>query len=186
MSKFAALSKMGAMGSRMGAGLSSRMGAAGTAMRGSAAYQGVAQTAGQEVSITLNYGQIGMIVAFAMSYLVVASLGIDMFSKCDNLEGNTTQENLNKWLVATLAIAITIPVTLLLTKVAGSKLTGLVALLFAIMGIVGSSAVLHWSGKCDAHKDDESKKVYGGINMAVFVLVLLVALFLLRPKGKMA
>jgi hypothetical protein len=186
MSKFAALSKMGAMGSRMGAGLSSRMGAAGTAMRGSAAYQGVAQTAGKEVSITLNYGQIGMIVAFAMSYLVVASLGIDMFSKCDNLEGNTTQENLNKWLVATLAIAITIPVTLLLTKVAGSKLTGLVALLFAIMGIVGSSAVLHWSGKCDAHKDDESKKVYGGINMAVFVLVLLVALFLLRPKGKMA
>jgi hypothetical protein len=61
-----------------------------------------------------------------------------------------------------------------------------VALLFAIMGIVGSSAVLHWSGKCDAHKDDESKKVYGGINMAVFIVVLLVALFLLRPKGKMA
>jgi hypothetical protein len=193
MSKFAALSKMGAMGSKMGAmgskmgaGMSSRMGAAGTAMRGSSAYQGVAQTAGKEVSITLNYGQIGMIVAFAMSYLVVASLGIDMFSKCDNLEGNTTQENLNKWLVATLAIAITIPVTLLLTKVAGSKLTGIVALLFAVMGIVGSSAVLHWSGKCDAHKDDESKKVYGGINMAVFIVVLLVALFLLRPKGKMA
>ena len=186
MSKFAALSKMGAMGSRMGSMMGSRMGAAGTAMRGSTAYQGMAQTAGKEVSITLNYGQIGMIVAFAMSYLVVASLGIDMFSKCDNLEGNTTQENLNKWLVATLAIAITIPVTLLLTKVAGSKLTGIVALLFAVMGIVGSSAVLHWSGKCDAHKDDESKKVYGGINMAVFIVVLLVALFLLRPKGKKA
>ena len=200
MSKFAALSKMGAMGSRMGAmgskmgamgskmgaGMKTRVGAAGTAMRGSSAYQGVAKTAGQEVSITLNYGQIGMIVAFAMSYLVVASLGIDMFSKCDNLEGNTTQENLNKWLVATLAIAITIPVTLLLTKVTGSKLTGIVALLFAIMGIVGSSAVLHWSGKCDAHKDDESKKVYGGINMTVFVLVLFISLFLLRPKGKKA
>jgi hypothetical protein len=175
MSKFAALSKMGAMGSRLGA--------AGTAMRGSAAYQGVAKTAGTEVSITLNYGQIGMIVAFAMSYLVVASLGIDMFSKCDNLEGNTTQENLNKWLVATLAIAITIPVTLLFTKVAGSKLTGIVTLLFAVMGIVGSSAVLHWSGKCDTHKDDESKKIYGGINMAVFILMLLASLFLLRAPG---
>ena len=67
MSKFAALSKMGAMGSKMGSRMGSRMGAAGAVMRGSAAYQGVAQTAGQKVSITLNYGQIGMIVAFAMS-----------------------------------------------------------------------------------------------------------------------
>lgn len=179
MSKFAAMSKLG---SRMG----SQMGAMGTAMKASAAYQGVAETAGQKVSVTLNYGQIGVIFALAMSYLVVASLGIDMFTRCDELKGKKTQENLNKWLVATLAIAITIPFTLVLTKVAGSKLTGIMALLFAIMGIVGSSAVLHWSEKCAANKENESNKVYGGLNMAVFLLMLLVALFLLRPKGKKA
>ena len=140
----------------------------------------------RKVSVTLNYGLIFMIIAFAMSYLVVASLGIDMFSKCDNLQGDVIQENLNKWLIGTLAVAITIPVTLFLTRMMGSNFTGMTALIFAVMGIIGSSAVLNWSDKCDAHKGDESKKTYGAINMALFVCVLFIALFLLRSKSKMA
>jgi hypothetical protein len=177
MSRIAALSKLpGAAGSGVSA--------LGTSLRGSSAYQGVSNTAAKEVSATLNYGQIGMIFTLAMSYLVVASLGIDMFSKCDELKGNTTQENLNKWLIATLAIAITIPFTLVLAKMAGSKLTGIMALLFAVMGIVGSAAVLNWTNNCAANKENESNKVYGGINMAIFILMLLVGVFLLRPKSK--
>lgn len=168
--------------SRAAGAIGSQAGRLGTSIRGSSTYQGAAATAGKEVSMSINYGQIGMIFAFALSYLVVASLGIDLFSKCDELKGNTTQENLNKWLIATLAIAITIPFTLTLTKMAGSKLTGIIALLFAVMGIVGSAASIHWSGKCASAKKDESKKIYSGISMAVFILVLLISLFLLRPK----
>jgi hypothetical protein len=58
------------------------------------------------------------------------------------------------------------------------------ALLFAVMGIVGSAAVLNWTDKCAANKENESNKVYGGINMAIFILMLLVGVFLLRPKSK--
>lgn len=152
----------------------------------SSAYQGVKRVARRTMSISLTYGQIFLIIALAMSYLVVASLGIDMFSKCEELKGKILHENFNKWLIATLAIAITIPVTLLMTKLASSKLTGLMALLFAVMGIVGSSAVIYWGNKCATEEDDDSKKVYGGINMAIFIIMLLVALFLLRPKGKKA
>lgn len=152
----------------------------------SSAYQGVKRVARRTMSISLTYGQIFLIIALAMSYLVVASLGIDMFSKCEELKGKILHENFNNWLIATLAIAITIPVTLLMTKLASSKLTGLMALLFAVMGIVGSSAVIYWGNKCATEEDDDSKKVYGGINMAIFIIMLLVALFLLRPKGKRA
>jgi uncharacterized BrkB/YihY/UPF0761 family membrane protein len=148
----------------------------------SSAYQGVKRVARRTISISLTYGQIFLIIALAMSYLVVASLGIDMFSKCEELKGKILHENFNKWLIATLAIAITIPATLLITKLASSKLTGLMALLFAVMGIVGSSAVIHWGNKCAAEEDDDSKQVYGGINMAIFIIMLLVALFLLRPN----
>lgn len=134
--------------------------------------------------IDLKVWQVLLIVALAMSYLVVASLGIDMFSKCDELEGNDIQENLNKWLVATLAIAITIPVTLLFVKFAGSKLTGILTLFFGILGIVGSSAVLHWSEKCDAHKDDESKKTYGGVNLALYIGMLFIGILLLTLSNR--
>lgn len=148
-------------------------------LQGTAAYQGMTNTFGQKMTVSLTYGQVGLITMLAASYLVVASLGIDMFSRCTELKGVELQENLNKWLVATLAIAIAIPCTLLTVRVAGTKLSGLMMLLFAIFGIVASSAVLNWNNKCKAV--EESEKIYGGINMAVFIVMLLASFFLLRP-----
>ena len=162
----------------MKAGMARGMGAM-SQMQGTTAYQGMTNTFGQKMTVSLTYGQVILISMLASSYLVVASLGIDMFGRCTELKGVKLQENLNKWLVATLAIAIAIPCTLLTTRVAGTKLTGLMMLLFAIFGIVGSAAVLNWNNKCKAV--EESEKIYGGINMAVFILMLLASFFLLRP-----
>ena len=55
-------------------------------------------------------------------------------------------------------------------------------LLFAVFGIVASSALIHWNRKCS--DVEESEKIYGGINLAVFVVMLLVAGFLLRPASR--
>ena len=147
------------------------------------AYGGMRNSLGARADFSLSYGSIVLITALAASYLVVASLGIDTFTnKCKELAGVKTQENLNKWLVATLAIAITIPCTLLTVKLAGKKLQGLMGLLFAIMGIVASSAVIHWNRKCDT---PESEKIYGGINMAVFIAMFGFAVYKLGPKNMM-
>ena len=78
---------------------------------------------------------------FGFLYLVIAALGIDMFNKCPEKEGNSTQENLKNFLSYTLTIALTVPCTLLLAKTAGSKLSGIIVLLFGIMGVVGSKTV---------------------------------------------
>ena len=185
MSKMAALSAMagragGAMGAAGGA-MGSRVGAAGTALQGTAAYQGAAASAAEEVGLTINYGQIGLILMFGFLYLVIASLGIDMFNKCPEQAGKSTQENLKNFLSYTLTIALTIPCTLLLVKTAGSKLSGIIVLLFGIMGIVGSSAALNWSRTCDDAKKDQSKLAFSAISLVIFLLAFLGGLFMLRP-----
>jgi uncharacterized membrane protein YidH (DUF202 family) len=202
MSKMAALSAMagkagGGMAAKMGAAragmgaaggaMGARMGAASTAMQTS--QLGVAATAkaAETTTITINYGQIGLILMFGFLYLVIASLGIDMFNKCPEKEGNSTQENLKLFLSYTLTIALTIPCTLLMVKTAGSKLSGIIVLLFGIMGIVGSSASLNWARTCESAKKDQSKMAFSAISLVIFLLAFLGGLFMLRPvKAKVA
>ncbi len=149
-------------------------------LQGTAAIQNMTNRFARKLTVSLTYGQIVLITMLASSYLVVASLGINMFSRCTELKGVKLQENLNKWIIATLAIAIAIPCTLFTVRMAGSKLTGLMMLLFAIFGIVASAGVLNWNSKCAAVEDSE--KIYGGINMAVFIVMLLASFMLLRTS----
>ena len=187
MSKMAALSAMagraqGAMGAAGGA-MANKMGAAGTAVTQTGAYQGAAANAAKSVGLEINYGQIGIIMFFGFFYLVIAALGIDMFNKCTEQHGNKTQENLKNFLSYTLTMALTVPCTLLLLKVAGSKLSGIMVLLFGIMGVVGSSAALNWSRTCEGAKKDDSKKAYSAVSLVIFLLAFLVGLFMLKPSS---
>jgi hypothetical protein len=202
MSKMAALSMMagkagGGMAAKMGAAragmgaaggaMGARMGAASTAMQTSQIGVAATAKAAETTTITINYGQIGLILMFGFLYLVIASLGIDMFNKCPEKEGNSTQENLKLFLSYTLTIALTIPCTLLLAKTAGSKLSGIIVLLFGIMGIVGSSASLNWARTCESAKKDKSKLGFSAASLVIFLLAFLSGLFMLRPiKAKVA
>ena len=202
MSKMAALSAMAgkaggggmaakiggmAAGSQMTKAVGARMGAAGTSLQTSKVGVAVSNTAAKEVGITINYGQIGLVLIFGFLYLVIAALGIDMFNKCPEQEGKSTQENLKNFLSYTLTIALTVPCTLLLAKTAGSKLSGIIVLLFGIMGVVGSSASLNWARTCDSAKNDKSKLAYSAVSLVIFLLAFLGGLFMLRPiKAKIA
>ena len=81
MSKMAALSAMagkagGGMAAKMGAAggaVGARMGAAGTAIQTSKVGVAVSNTAAKEIGITINYGQIGLVLVFGMLYLVIAA-----------------------------------------------------------------------------------------------------------------
>ena len=181
----AALSAMagraqGAMGAAGGA-MANKMGAAGTAVTQTGAYQGAAANAAKSVGLEINYGQIGIIMFFGFFYLVIAALGIDMFNKCPEQAGKSTQENLKNFLSYTLTIALTIPCTLLLVKTAGSSLSGIIVLLFGIMGIVGSSAALNWARTCEDAKSDQSKLAFSAVSLVIFLLAFLGGLFMLRP-----
>ena len=191
MSKMAALSAMagragGAMGAAGGA-VGARMGGASTALQTSQVGVAVSNTAAREVGITINYGQIGLIAMFGFLYLVIAALGIDMFNKCPEQQGKSTQENLKNFLSYTLTIALTVPCTLLIAKTAGSMLSGIIVLLFGIIGVVGSSASLNWARTCESGKKDDSKMAFSAVSLVIFLLAFLGGLFMLRPgKAKIA
>ena len=191
MSKMAALSAMagragGAMGAAGGA-VGARMGGASTALQTSQVGVAVSNTAAKEVGITINYGQIGLIAMFGFLYLVIAALGIYMFNKCPEQQGKSTQENLKNFLSYTLTIALTVPCTLLIAKTAGSMLSGIIVLLFGIIGVVGSSASLNWARTCESGKKDDSKMAFSAVSLVIFLLAFLGGLFMLRPgKAKIA
>ena len=191
MSNMAALSAMagragGAMGAAGGA-VGARMGGASTALQTSQVGVAVSNTAAREVGITINYGQIGLIAMFGFLYLVIAALGIDMFNKCPEQQGKSTQENLKNFLSYTLTIALTVPCTLLIAKTAGSMLSGIIVLLFGIIGVVGSSASLNWARTCESGKKDDSKMAFSAVSLVIFLLAFLGGLFMLRPgKAKIA
>jgi hypothetical protein len=185
MSKFAALSKgLGSASqgiSGASSALSKGLGSASQGLQGSSTFQAAMTNASKEFNISLNYGQIGIIFLLSFAYLVIASVGINTYSKCKELEGKNVHQNLNKWLIATLAISITIPFTLVITKMSGNMLTPILMLIFAIMGIVGSATSLNWSIACE--DADNSMQVYSGINVASFTCLCLISMFMMRPKS---
>ena len=84
----------------------------------------------QTVNMSISWITILVMAALGLVYVTGASLGIDIFSKCSSLKGSEVQENLNKWLIATLGIIITVPVTLLITKMFDNETPNILNSLF--------------------------------------------------------
>src|SRR6056300_1617805 len=112
-------------------------------------------------------------------YMIISSIGMNIYSKCDAMKGQPVQENLNKYLAATLTIGLTIPFTLLVTKFVKNE-GAVFALIYSIMGLVGSAAALNWTMKCDNAK--QSEKGFAGFSVFLFTSTLLISMFLMRPK----
>jgi hypothetical protein len=123
-----------------------------------------------------------MILFLGFFYMITSAIGMSVYSKCESMKGKPVQENLNKYLAATLTIGLTIPFTLLVMKLAKNQLATFM-LVYSILGIVGSAAALNWTVRCNNAK--KSEKTYSGLSTALFSVSLLAAIFMLRPK-KMA
>jgi len=119
------------------------------------------------------------IIFLGFIYMIISSIGMSIYSKCDAMKGQPVQENLNKYLAATLTIALTIPFTLLVTKFVKNE-GAVFALIYSIMGLVGSAAALNWAVKCDNAKNSE--KNYSAFSTALYTMTLFFSFYLLRPK----
>ena len=82
-----------------------------------------------------------------------------------------------------MTIGLTIPFTLMLTKFAKNE-TALFMMIYGIMGLVGSAAALNWTVKCEQAK--QSEKGFAGFGVASFTCTLLIAIFLMSRKPKVA
>ncbi|ABY27828.1 hypothetical protein OtV5_045 [Ostreococcus tauri virus OtV5] len=145
----------------------------------SAMYNRAKNIASGKIDLEVSMITVMGIMLLGFFYMVTASIGMSIYSKCDAMKGKKVQDNLNKYLAATLTIGLTIPFTLLVTKFAKSE-GAVFTLIYSIMGLVGSAAALNWTLKCENAK--ETEKGYAGFSTALFTCTLLLSMFLMRPK----
>ena len=145
----------------------------------SAMYNRAKNIASGKIDLEVSGLTVMGILFLGFFYMIISSIGMNIYSKCDAMKGQPVQENLNKYLAATLTIALTIPFTLLVTKFVKNE-GAVFALIYSIMGLVGSAAALNWAVKCDNAKNSE--KNYSAFSTALYTMTLLFSFYLLRPK----
>jgi hypothetical protein len=149
------------------------------AEKASSMYNRAKKLATGSLQLEIKWSTVGLILMMGFLYMVISSIGMSVYSKCEAMKGKPVQENLNKYLAATLTIGLTIPFTLLVLKMVKKELA-VFMLIYSIMGLVGSAAALNWAAKCDNAK--QSEKTYAGMNVALFSITLLVSFYMMRPK----
>jgi len=145
----------------------------------SAMYNRAKNIASGKIDLEVSGMTVMGILFLGFFYMIISSIGMNIYSKCDAMKGQPIQENLNKYLAATLTIGLTIPFTLLMTKFVKNEGVAF-ALIYSIMGLVGSAAALNWTMKCDNAK--QSEKGFAGFSVFLFTSTLLISMFLMRPK----
>jgi hypothetical protein len=155
------------------------MGNAVAAEKAATMYNRAKKLASGTLQLEIKWSTVGLILVMGFLYMVTSSIGMSIFSKCEAMKGKPVQENLNKYLAATLTIGLTIPFTLLVLKLVKKELA-VFMLIYSIMGLVGSAAALNWTTKCENAK--QSEKTYAGISVALFSVTLLVSFYMLRPR----
>ena len=145
----------------------------------SAMYNRAKNIASGKIDLEVSGMTVMGILFLGFFYMIISSIGMSIYSKCDAMKGQPIQENLNKYLAATLTIGLTIPFTLLMTKFVKNEGVAF-ALIYSIMGLVGSAAALNWTMKCDNAK--QSEKGFDGFSVFLFTSTLLISMFLMRPK----
>jgi len=147
--------------------------------KASAMYNRAKNIASGKIDLEVSGETVMGIIFLGFIYMIISSIGMSIYSKCDAMKGQPVQENLNKYLAATLTIALTIPFTLLVTKFVKNE-GAVFALIYSIMGLVGSAAALNWAVKCENAKS--SDKNFAALTTAVYSLTLMFSFYLLRPK----
>ena len=142
-------------------------------------YNRAKKLASGTLQLEIKWSTVGLILVMGFLYMIISSIGMSVYSKCEAMKGKPVQENLNKYLAATLTIGLTIPFTLLVLKLVRKELA-VFMLIYSIMGLVGSAAALNWAVKCENAK--QSEKTYAGMNVALFSITLLASAWMLRPR----
>ena len=147
--------------------------------KASAMYNRAKNIASGKIDLEVSGLTVMGILFLGFFYMIISSIGMNIYSKCDAMKGQPVQENLNKYLAATLTIALTIPFTLLVTKFVKNE-GAVFTLIYSIMGLVGSAAALNWAVKCENTKN--SDKTFAGLTTALYTITLFFSFYLLRPK----
>ena len=113
-------------------------------------------------------------ILLGAAYTSVASIGIRVFNECDDIKESEKWRNLHLALSNSMVMGITIPIVLLTQYLASDNVMGAMALLYGLMGIVGSSIayMILKEKKCKGISNStEDNFVLGSIVLSFFVML---------------
>ena len=131
--------------------------------------------------VTLDPIVVGGLLFTACMYLVVASLSISIFAKCEAHADSSMQKNLKDYLSYTLTIAVTVAVTVGMLHFQFSKI---LFILYSLMGIIACGINIHWATTCDNAKNDESKMIFPAVCLGLFFLFLVGSVLMAQDQLK--
>ena len=128
------------------------------------------------------------IIMLGIAYLVTAAVGINTFKRCPAIESRKKYQNIHDFLGYTLAIALTIPCTLILLKMAKNE-GGILTVVYGIMGLAAAAMTVDMANQCkDTTKKSTREFTY--VALVMWIICLLIGFYLTNKKynvaGKMA
>jgi len=116
-----------------------------------------------------------MITPLAVMYVLAALTGQGIIKDCSD-EKFKNKETVQAFLTHTLTIAVTVPATLLFSKIVQKDAAGYVVA-YGLMTLVGTALIADAMKKCG--NSDDTQKFYNGVYMAIAVAAIFLGSFFL-------
>jgi len=135
-----------------------------------------------KIETEIGFAQVGLTILLGIFYVAVTALGIKVYNGCEGIQSSEKYENLKGYLSHTMAIAITIPVVLLLMKFVNNE-GGVFSIVYAIMGLTGASIAMNIMNQPSC-KDSvkSSDKNFVIVSIVAWIILLLTGGFFTFKK----
>ena len=94
-----------------------------------------------KIETEIGYTQVGLTILLGIFFVAITALGIHKYDKCEGIQSSEKYQNLKMFMSHSMAVAITIPVILLLMKFVNNE-GGVFAIIYAIMGLTASAIAM--------------------------------------------
>ena len=122
----------------------------------------------------LNMMVIGVTIIFGILYVAVASIGVKTYNKCDSVQGVKKWDSVKMLLSHTMTVSLMIPFVLIAQHFVGSKVASVMAIIYGIMGLVGSASSFALTREDDCGRvmpADSKNYLIAGMVMSILLIL---------------
>jgi len=135
-----------------------------------------------KIETEIGYPQVGLTILLGIFFVAITSLGIDKYNKCEGIQDSKKYQNLKAFMSHTMAVAIAIPIILILQKLVSNE-GGVFTIIYAIMGLTASSMAMNIMSQPEC-KDNvkSSDKNFAIVSIVGWIILLLAGSFFTFKK----
>ena len=135
-----------------------------------------------KIETEIGYPQVGLTILLGIFFVAITALGIDKYNKCEGIQDSEKYQNLKMFMSHTMAIAITIPVILLLQKFVANE-GGVFTIIYAIMGLTASAIAMDIMRQPECEDTvKKSDKNFAIMSLVGWIILLLAGSFFTFKK----